>query len=93
MVGLAMTNYATPQENGHSIAFDGMAFDKDGPRDTRIVEAGEDEGVYLAEFDMASLRAWREKEVWGNAYRKPRSYGILESAAVEHPFARADARR
>jgi predicted amidohydrolase len=93
MVGVAMANYAAPQENGHSVAFDGIAFDDDGARDTCIVEAGEEEGVTIAAFDLASLRAWREREVWGNAYRKPHSYGRLTSPEVRQPFVRADARR
>ena len=46
MVGLAMTNYAAPQQNGHSVAFDAVTFDTNGrPLDTLIIEAGQDEGV------------------------------------------------
>src|ERR1700730_4530215 len=62
MVGVAMTNYAAPQNNGHSVAFDGIAYGaatpfEDGePRDTRIIEAGELEDVYLAAFDMDCIR-------------------------------------
>jgi predicted amidohydrolase len=94
MVGLAMANYAAPAGNGHSIAVDPMAFDEqERSRDTLIVEAGEREGVYLAEFDLAALRAYREREVWGNAYRKPGRYRLLTSPAVEYPFVRNDARR
>jgi hypothetical protein len=81
------------QANGHSVAFDGIAFDADGSRETCLVEAGEEEGVYLAAFDMARLRAWREHEVWGNAYRKLRAYQPLTMPAVAPPFVRADARR
>jgi predicted amidohydrolase len=94
MVGVAMTNYAAPQENGHSVAFDAVAFDKDEDAvETRIVEAGEGEGIYLAEFDVDKIRAYREHEAWGNAFRKPRRYGLLVSPAVEPPFVRATARR
>jgi predicted amidohydrolase len=94
MVGVAMANYAAPQENGHSVAFDAVAFDKDEDAvETRIVEAGEGEGVYLAEFDVDRIRAYREHEVWGNAFRKPRRYGLLTSPDVEPPFVRAAARR
>lgn len=94
MVGVAMANYAAPQQNGHSVAFDCMAFNADETsRDPKIVEAGEAEGVYLAQFDLDKLRAYREYETWGNSYRKPRSYAILTSPAVETPFIRPDARR
>ena len=93
MVGIAMTNYAAPQENGHSVAFDAVAFDENGAVDSLIVEAGEGEGVHLAEFDMDRIRAYRGREAWGNAFRKPRCYGLLTSFAVEGPFVRASARR
>jgi predicted amidohydrolase len=95
MVGVAMTNYAAPQQNGHSIAFDAVWYWERGgrPRDTLIVEAGEQEGVFIAQFDMDAIRAYREREVWGNAYRKPRCYDLLTSLEVEKSFIRADARR
>ncbi len=95
MVGMAMTNYAAPQNNGHSVAFDGIGFDgEDGPsRDTKIIEAGEEEGVYLAEFDMDAIRDYRERETWGNSYRKPSRYGLLTSPEVKPPFVREDSRQ
>ena len=110
MVGVAMANYASPQNNGHSIAFDGIAYWQEGrslgtlpdgvayeqdgqTRDTLLVEAGEEEGVYLAEFDMDRLREYRKHETWGNAYRKPQKYSLLTSTRVEEPFIRMDARR
>jgi N-carbamoylputrescine amidase len=95
MVGLAMTNYAAPQNNGHSSAVDAVAYPGiDGqPRDTLIVEAGEQEGVFLAHFDLPSIRAYREREAWGNAYRYPRVYGDLINSDVQPPFVRHDATR
>ena len=94
MVGVAMANYAAPKENGHSVAFDAVAFDENGgAQNTLIVEAGEEEGVYVAAFDMDKIRAYREREVWGNAFRKPQRYGLLTSSEVEYPFVRASARR
>jgi predicted amidohydrolase len=94
MVGVAMTNYAAPQNNGHSVAYDAVAFrSEDEPRDTLIVEAGESEDVYLATFDMDSIRAYRARETWGNAYRRPRLYAMLTHGEVEPPFLRPDATR
>lgn len=95
MVGVAMANYAAPQNNGHSIAFDGIAHEyEDGPaRDMKLVEAGEAEGVYIANFDLDRLRFYRERESWGNAFRKPRAYSSLVSEDVEEPFVRREARR
>ena len=95
MVGVAMTNYAAPQNNGHSVAFDAVAYPViDGAaRNTLIIEAGEHEDVYLASFDMDSIRAYRERETWGNAYRRPRLYGLLTAEEVGSPFVRPDATR
>jgi len=95
MVGVAMTNYAAPQNNGHSAAFDAVAYPvPDGePRDTLIIEAGEGEDVFLAAFDMDNIRAYRQREVWGNAFRRPRLYAMLTASEVEPPFVRPDATR
>ncbi len=93
MVGVAMANYAAPQANGHSVAFDAVAFDENGDAvDTLIVEAGESEGVYLAGFNLDKIRTYREREVWGNGFRKPHCYGLLTSLEVKEPFVRAKAR-
>jgi N-carbamoylputrescine amidase len=95
MVGVAMTNYAAPQNNGHSVAFDAVTYPiVDGEaQNTLIVKAGESEGVYLATFDMDNMRAYRERESWGNAYRRPRLYKALIAEEVEPPFIRQDATR
>ena len=94
MVGMAMTNYAAPQNNGHSIAFDGIAHDENGHAlDTLLVEAGEVEGIYLVEFNMDKLRSYRKHSVWGNGYRRPHLYNLLTSLDVQEPFKREDARR
>ena len=94
MLGVAMANYPAPQCNGHSVVFDAMAFARDGrPIDPLLVEAGPEEGIFLADFDLDRLRTYRESETWGNAYRKPHNYGPLTSTRVEAPFERSDARR
>lgn len=95
MVGVAMTNYAAPRNNGRSCAFDSVQCEEaDGPPlDTRLVEADEREGVYVAEFDIDRIRAYRERETWGNAFRKPRAYRLLTSMEVHAPFVRRSARR
>lgn len=99
MVGVAMTNYAAPQNNGHSVAFDAVAYApangaEDGePRDTLIVEACEREDVFIATFDVDAIRDYRRREVWGNSFRRPRLYGALAEESVEPPFVRTDAKR
>lgn len=96
MMGIATVNYpgGHPDCNGHSTAFDGIAYrpEESGSRDMLIVEAGEREGIYLADFPMEELRAYRRCEVHGNAYRRPEKYGLLLSETVEEPFRRADRR-
>src|SRR6185437_16132417 len=92
MVGVALANYAAPQENGHSVAFDGIAFAEGGSRDMLVVEAGEQEGIYLAPFDLDKLRDYRSREGWGNAYRKPHRYGALVATEVAPPFIHTNAR-
>lgn len=93
MCGIALANYAAPQENGHSLAYDGVAYDVHGARDMGLVEADAAENVVMAEFDVDVLRAYRARDVWGNAYRKPRTYSALTQERVNAPFVRADARR
>ena len=92
MVGLAMANYAAPQQNGHSVAYHPMAFDDAGSsRELRLVEADDTEGVYIAEFPLAEMRAYREREVWGNAFRRSIAYATITSTEVQPPFRRVDA--
>lgn len=97
MVGIATCNYpeGKPDCNGHSTAFDGVAYlpELSGSRDTCIFEADGGEGIYIAEFDMGMLRAYRSHEVHGNAYRHPGKYGILVSEEIREPFIREDYRR
>jgi predicted amidohydrolase len=100
MIDIAMTNYAygKPDCNGHSLAYDGIAYGEISPnnfdsRDMLIIEAGEAEGIYVAEFDIEKIRAYRKKEAWGNAYRKPKKYSLLISEEIEEPFVRNNARR
>ncbi|MDO4330607.1 MAG: carbon-nitrogen hydrolase family protein [Lachnospiraceae bacterium] len=97
MIGIATVNYPAgqPDCNGHSTAFDGVAYrpDMPGSRDTLIIEAGEREGIYLADFPMDEIREYRQREVHGNAYRRPQKYGLLLSEEITEPFVRKDHRR
>jgi predicted amidohydrolase len=95
MVGFAMTNYPAPFCNGHSVAYDGIAYGEiDGPaRDMQLVEASEEPGIFLAVFDLEALRAYRSRETWGDAYRKPFAYGLLAQADAQPPFLRPNSRR
>jgi predicted amidohydrolase len=109
MVGVAMANYATPDPvptddrghlrlldvcNGHSVAFSGIKFDREGNvLDHKLVEAGEGEELLIATFDLDALRAYRAYEIGGDAYRKPAFYQALSDDTPLPVFARADSRR
>jgi predicted amidohydrolase len=94
MVGVAMANYAAPKENGRSCAFSGMSYDEhEQGHDMTLLEAGPEEGVYIAEFDIDALRTYRQSETSGDAFRKPYAYGPLVSHDVSEPFVREESRR
>lgn len=86
MCAVALANYPAPQQNGRSVVFDPIAFGAGGAsRDTRVFEAGADEGVYVAPLDLDTLREWRRREVWGGAYRRPGCYGRLTDEGSAAP--------
>lgn len=97
MLAVATCNYpaSVPDCNGGSSAFDGVAYlpELEGSRDTCILQADKEEGIYLAALDLARLRAYRECEAHGNAYRRPEKYRLLVEPRVEPPFVRADRRK
>ena len=73
---------------------DGVVYvpELDHSRDTCLLQADEKEGVYLAELDLDQLRAYRQREVYGNAYRRPKLYNALIREEVQPPFIRANRR-
>lgn len=100
MLGIATVNYAygQPDCNGHSTAYDGIAYGEIRPglveaRDTLIVEAGEAEGIYLAAFPIDKIRDYRCREIHGNSYRHPSKYHMLIAENIEEPFIRNDYRK
>ena len=96
MLAVATCNYpaSVPDCNGGSSVFDGVAYlpEAEGSRDTCLLQAGGEEGVYTAELDLDMLRAYRESEAHGNAYRHPKKYGLLTDTRIDKPFIRADYR-
>lgn len=97
MLGIATVNYPedVPDCNGHSSAFDGVAYKSfsEGSRDTLIMEADGREGIFIADFPIDEIREYRHREVHGNAYRHPRKYSILTDEKIEEPFVRTDYRK
>lgn len=96
MLAVATCNYpdTVPDCNGFSSVFDGAAYlpELPGSRDTCILQAGGGEGIYYAELDLDMLRAYRESEVHGNAYRRPEKYALLTENVIKPPFVRSDRR-
>ena len=96
MLAIATCNYpsSVPDCNGGSSVFDGVVYlpELEGSRDTCILQADGKEGIYLAELDLEQLRRYREREVHGNAYRRPQKYDLLTSPGVDSPFIRENRR-
>lgn len=96
MTAIATCNYpdTVPDCNGGSSVFDGVAYlpNLPGSRDTCILQADGSEGIFLAKLDLDQLRNYRQEEVHGNAYRRPKKYGILTECRIEEPFVREDYR-
>ena len=84
MLAIVTCNYPAghPDCNGHSTVFDGIAWLRNDPgsRDMCILEAPENEGIYVADIDLDQLRNYRADEVMGNHYRQPEKYHKLVSA-------------
>lgn len=96
MMAIATCNYpaTVPDCNGGSSVFDGVAYlpHWEGFRDMCILQAGEDEDIYMAQIDLDLLREYRSCEVHGNAYRRPQLYHALIDETVNEPFIREDKR-
>lgn len=96
MMAIATCNYpaTVPDCNGGSSVFDGVAYlpHWEGFRDMCILQADEDEDIYMAQIDLDLLREYRSCEVHGNAYRRPQLYHALIDETVNEPFIREDKR-
>lgn len=97
MVAIATCNYpdTVPDCNGGSSVFDGVAYlpELEDSRDTCLLQAGGEEGVYIASLDLSMLRRYRETEMQGNTYRRPHKYGLLTDTGLQPPFIRRFPRR
>lgn len=97
MLGIATCNYPSPKPdcNGHSSAYDGIAYREDviGSCDTEILLAPKDEGIYIADFALDDIRDYRNREVHGNAYRRPKKYHKLTDNEILPPFIRQDRKK
>ena len=82
MLGVAMANYPQPMLNGRSVAF--------AHTGECLVMANDQEGVFLATFDLAAMRKVRERTIYGNAYRRPHRYHALISTERDAIWNRID---
>lgn len=96
MLAIATCNYpkTVPDCNGNSSVFDGVAYlpHESDARDTCVLQAGEEDGIYMAEIDLEQLQEYRKLEVFGNAYRHPKKYKLLTESKIDKPFIRNDYR-
>ncbi len=81
----AMANYAGEGFEGRSVAFTSEA--------KLAVEAGAEEGIYIAVLDISKVRERRGRSIWGAAYRKPHRYQILVSPEKDPIWKRIDGNR
>ena len=82
MLAVVLANYPVPKNNGHSIAFDGVPGEPDGPsRDMLVTEGGEGEAVVMAAIDIDLIRRLRKVELLGQPKgryrRRPELYRAL----------------
>jgi len=82
-VGVAMSNYPKPFQNGHSCAFDSKG--------DKLLIAGEHEGIFIIPFNIIKIREHRKKTIYGNAFRRPDKYHMLISPMVDSVFIRNNA--
>ncbi len=89
MVGIAMAN--PPGEGmGRSVAYSPVVWDeRENDLDPTIVEAPEEEeGLFLADFDLEELRSYRASEMMGNTFRRVATYEKLLDPEIGPPFLR-----
>ena len=89
MCGVAMAN-PNGDNAGNSCAFSPVCWDKNGEcvDNTLLLSDDKTEGLFYAEFDMDAIRAYREREMMGNTFRKVKAYSKLLDDSVEYPFIR-----
>lgn len=89
MVGVVMAN-PYGENAGCSCAFSPRCWDNEGICiDNTIFLADEmTDGLFFADFNIESLRSYRENEMMGNTFRKVHAYEELLHSEVKAPFIR-----
>ena len=75
MCGVAMAN-PNGANAGNSCAYSPICWDRNGEcvDNTLLLADAETEGLFYADFDMDAIRAYREREMMGNTFRKVKAY-------------------
>ena len=89
MCGVAMAN-PNGKNAGNSCAYSPICWDDNDEctDNTLLLADAETEGLFYAEFDMDSIRQYREREMMGNTFRKVKAYSDLLSDEIQYPFIR-----
>ena len=89
MCGIAMAN-PNGKNAGSSCAFSPVCWDVDGEciDNTLLLTDAETAGIFYADFDMDAIRAYREREMMGNTFRKVKAYAELLNEEIKYPFIR-----
>ena len=89
MCGVAMAN-PNGKNAGNSCAYSPICWDRNGEcvDNTLLLADAKTEGLFYAEFDMDEIRAYREREMMGNTFRKVIAYSDLLKDDIESPFVR-----
>ena len=92
MVGIVTVNYAN--HGGKSSAFSPIVRDINKKEvESEILIMDDTERIEIVEFDMNLIRDYRNREAFGDAYRKPSLYKYISEEHVKEPFIRKDSRR
>ena len=89
MCGIAMAN-PNGKNAGSSCAFSPLCWDGNGEcvDNTLLLANAETAGIFYADFDMDAIRAYREREMMGNTFRKVKAYTELLNEEIKYPFIR-----
>ena len=89
MCGVAMAN-PNGENAGNSCAYSPICWDRNGEcvDNTLLLADAETERLFYADFDMDAIRAYREREMMGNTFRKVKAYAELLNDGVKYPFVR-----
>ena len=90
-VAIILANYCGDNYKGGSLAVSPVAFDKNEKSlETITLDCNNEENLFYVNLDLKKIREYRNREVWGNAYRKIKSYNSLTEDISIPDFIRSD---